>query len=64
MTRKLALALGLATAGLALRRAPRLRRSPLISEVYYDAVGSDDGLSFVELWGAPGTDLDGSCSRA
>ena len=33
--------------------------SPLISELFYDAVGSDDGLSFVELWGAPGTSLDG-----
>jgi hypothetical protein len=32
---------------------------PLLSEVFYDAVGSDDGRSFVELWGAPGTSLDG-----
>jgi hypothetical protein len=32
---------------------------PLISEVFYDAVGSDDGRSFVELYGAPGTDLTG-----
>ena len=32
---------------------------PLISEVFYDAVGTDDGLSFVELYGAPGTDLSG-----
>jgi len=32
---------------------------PLISEVYYDAVGTDDGLSFVELYGLPGTDLTG-----
>lgn len=32
---------------------------PLISEVFYDAVGSDDGQSFVELSGAPGTDLSG-----
>jgi len=31
----------------------------LLSEVFYDAVGSDDGLSFVELWGAPGTSLAG-----
>jgi len=30
---------------------------PLISEVFYDASGSDNGLSFVELWGTPGTDL-------
>ncbi len=32
---------------------------PLISEVFYDAVGSDNGLGFVELYGAPGTSLDG-----
>jgi hypothetical protein len=32
---------------------------PLISEVFYDAIGSDDGRSFVELYGAPGTALDG-----
>ncbi|MCL4684209.1 PEP-CTERM sorting domain-containing protein [Myxococcota bacterium] len=31
---------------------------PLLSEVYYDAVGSDDGQSFVELFGVPGTVLD------
>ena len=32
---------------------------PLISEVFYDGVGSDNGQSFVELYGAPGTLLDG-----
>jgi hypothetical protein len=32
---------------------------PVISEFFYDAVGSDDGLSFVELHGAPGTSLTG-----
>jgi len=32
---------------------------PLLSEVYYDAVGSDDGRGFVELVGAPGTVIDG-----
>jgi len=32
---------------------------PLLSEVFYDATGSDDGQSFVEIWGAPGTSLDG-----
>jgi len=32
---------------------------PLISEVFYDAVGSDTGHSFVELYGTPGTDLTG-----
>ena len=33
--------------------------TPLISEVLYDAVGSDNGQSFVELSGTPGTLLDG-----
>ncbi|HIF93609.1 MAG: hypothetical protein ABGX04_18960 [Myxococcales bacterium] len=32
---------------------------PIISEVYYDAPGSDDGQSFVELAGEVGTSLDG-----
>jgi hypothetical protein len=32
---------------------------PLISEVFYDAAGSDNGLVFVELHGVPGTILDG-----
>lgn len=32
---------------------------PLISEAFYDAAGSDDGLVFVELFGTPGTSLDG-----
>ncbi len=32
---------------------------PLISEVVYDAVGSDDGLGFVEPSGTPGMDLTG-----
>ena len=32
---------------------------PIISEVFYDAEGSDDGRVFVELLGAPGTRLDG-----
>lgn len=58
MTRKLALAFGLAQAALAVASAP-MWASPLISEIYYDAVGSDDGLSFIELWGTPGGDLDG-----
>ena len=40
--------------------APQLGAAlPLISEVFYDAVGSDDGLSFVEIYGAPGADLGG-----
>jgi hypothetical protein len=32
---------------------------PIISEVYYDAPGSDDGQGFVELAGEVGTSLDG-----
>jgi PEP-CTERM motif len=32
---------------------------PLLSEVFYDAAGSDTGKSFVEIYGAPGTDLSG-----
>jgi hypothetical protein len=31
----------------------------LISEILYDAVGSDDGGVFVELWGPPGCELEG-----
>ena len=33
--------------------------STVISEVFYDATGSDSGLVFVELFGTPGTILDG-----
>ena len=32
---------------------------PVLSEVLYDASGSDDGWVFVELYGAPGESLDG-----
>jgi hypothetical protein len=39
--------------------APPAAALPLISEVLYDAVGSDTGKSFVELYGTPGTDLTG-----
>jgi hypothetical protein len=31
----------------------------LLSEVFYDAVGSDDGFVFVEIHGEPGANLDG-----
>lgn len=31
----------------------------ILSEVFYDAVGSDDGQVFVEISGAPGTSLEG-----
>jgi hypothetical protein len=39
--------------------APLSAQALVFSEVFYDAVGSDEGLSFVELYGAPGTVLDG-----
>jgi hypothetical protein len=32
---------------------------PLLSEVLYDAPGSDDGQSFVEIFGEPGSSLEG-----
>ena len=35
------------------------RALPILSEVLYDAVGSDNGKSFVEIYAAPGTNLDG-----
>jgi hypothetical protein len=38
---------------------PAASALPLISEVFYDAVGSDDGQTFVELYGTPGTSLEG-----
>jgi hypothetical protein len=39
--------------------ASAVRALPLISEVLYDAVGSDDGQVFVELYGPPNLDLAG-----
>ena len=41
-----------------------LSASPVISEVLYDAVGTDNGLTFVELYGVPGTSLDGMLLEA
>ena len=35
------------------------RALPILSEVFYDAVGSDNGKSFVEIYAAPGTNLNG-----
>jgi len=32
---------------------------PVLSEVFYDAMGSDDGAGFIEIYGAPGEALDG-----
>jgi len=37
----------------------RAYAAPVISELYYDASGSDAGLVFVELFGSPGESLDG-----
>jgi hypothetical protein len=51
-------ALGTFLLGFALAPTPALGL-PLISEVFYDAAGSDNGKSFVELFGAPGSALDG-----
>jgi hypothetical protein len=46
--------------GLALALAPLPAVAlPLLSEVFYDAAGSDNGLGFVELYGEPGTSLTG-----
>lgn len=39
--------------------APAAQAVPLISELFYDAEGTDDGKSFVELYGTPGASLDG-----
>jgi hypothetical protein len=47
-----------AACGLALASAP-LGATPVISELFYDASGSDAGLAFVELYGSPGESLDG-----
>ena len=48
-----ALSIGLGLAPASARALPRS------SEVFYDATGSDNGKSFVELYGAQGTSLDG-----
>lgn len=50
-----------ATFGVAvvLLMAPQVHALPLISELFYDAIGSDDGRGFVELYGTPGASLDG-----
>ena len=43
----------------ALGLASNARALPLISEVFYDALGSDNGAVFVEIYGMAGTSLDG-----
>jgi hypothetical protein len=48
--------LGIVWVGLLTRGAAAL---PLLSEVYYDAPGSDDGQLFVEISGTPGESLEG-----
>ena len=48
-------ALGLAVAML----APGVHAATVISEALYDATGTDNGNVFVELYGVPGTVLDG-----
>lgn len=45
--------------GVLLLAAVGAKALPSVSEFYYDAPGSDDGQSFVELAGLPGTSLDG-----
>lgn len=45
-------------AGCGLIGAPA-NAATIISELFYDASGSDSGLAFVELFGAPGESLDG-----
>lgn len=47
-----------AACGLTLASAP-LGATPVISELFYDASGSDAGQAFVELYGSPGESLDG-----
>lgn len=53
------LSLPLLAAGAVVATAAPAGALPLISELFYDAVGADDGQSFVELYGEPGSSLDG-----
>lgn len=39
--------------------AASLYALPVLSEVFYDAEGADNGQGFVEIFGAPGTDVEG-----
>jgi hypothetical protein len=39
--------------------AAQLNAAPVISELFYDAAGSDSGYVFVELFGVPGESLQG-----
>jgi len=51
--------IGLLLAGVMASVSATAGSAPVISELFYDAVGSDAGLAFVELFGAPGESLDG-----
>ena len=53
-----------ALAAVLLLGAAAASATPLLSEVYYDAIGSDDGQSFIEIYGAPGTSLAGLAIEA
>jgi hypothetical protein len=57
-SRRVSLLLGLLLLQSGLVAAPA-RAVPIISELFYDAVGTDNGQSFVELAGVPGSSLDG-----
>ena len=52
-------ALLLSAALLAAAALPPRAAAVQLSEVLYDATGTDNGKVFVELWGLPGTSLDG-----
>ncbi len=52
------LAVCLTGAALGFRAAPAVAAT-VISEVFYDASGSDAGLAFVELFGTPGESVEG-----
>lgn len=45
--------------GAAMLAGAACHASTVISEVFYDATGADNGLVFIELFGLPGTVLDG-----
>ncbi len=56
--RRRGVAVGLLVGALA-AIAPGASAMPLLSEVFYDAVGSDNGATFVEIYAPAGTSLDG-----
>lgn len=57
--RKMKIGLQIATGVVLALVSAEANATPILSEVFYDAVGSDNGLSFVEIYGVPGTSLDG-----